>query len=203
MQLCRPSKPTADTQASRVPVQLSSSRAAELEAALLAVLDSSQLRQPSASLQLLVRLLHAARPESFSGFRAFARWRAGACDTLAAVLAWSTRRFRLQQARPYPDPLSEISVDPCAQPCCLDIQAARHAMRHSSSEVMPALRCCNSLADGHQVVGEVHAPEAAIKGPVPIAGEVGQQPCCAGGGGHSVAAGACAVQGRAAPACGA
>ena len=58
-----------------------------------------QARQPSASLQLLVRLLHAVRPDGFAGFRAFARWRGSACETLAAVLVWSTSQFRLQQVR--------------------------------------------------------------------------------------------------------
>jgi hypothetical protein len=77
------------------------------------VLDSSQLRQPSASLQLLVRLLHAARPEGFASFRAFARWRGGACATLAAVLVWSTCQFRLQLVRAAS--AASLHIDPPAR----------------------------------------------------------------------------------------
>ena len=78
--------------------QMSSTRAGEVESALLAVVDGSQLRQPAASLQLPVRLLHAARPGNFPSFRAFRRWQGATCAALSAILVWSAVQHRLEQA---------------------------------------------------------------------------------------------------------
>ena len=80
-------------------LQLSSARAGEVDSALLAVADGAQLRQPAASLQLQVRLLHAARPGDFPAFRAFRRWQAATCACLSAILVWSAGLFRLEQVR--------------------------------------------------------------------------------------------------------
>ena len=79
---------------------MSSARSGEVESALLAVLDGSQLRQPAASLQLPVRLLHAARPGSFPSFRAFGRWQGATCAALSATLVWSALQHRLDQVCP-------------------------------------------------------------------------------------------------------
>lgn len=78
--------------------QLSESRAAHIDNALLATLEGGRLSSV-ASLQLQVRLLHAVRPTHFGSFRSFARWQQTTATMLSSIATWSANNYRQEEAR--------------------------------------------------------------------------------------------------------